>query len=561
MLESITVRNLALIKESEIMLRPGLNILTGETGAGKSIIIGSIRLALGEKAGRDIIRRGEEYALIELVFTSGRAEVSEKMRALDIPEELDGSITIQRKILESRSTCKVNGETVSSKALRELASLLINIHGQNDTQTLLDARNYRDILDEYGDESLLTLRDECGVSFKEYKALAKELEEARDNSSNKEKDIALARFEAEEIEASRLVIGEDEELEDKYRLMKNSQKIVEYIGHAYGAVNDEDGAGAMLGLAVRELGNANQYDESLSDIADKVATAEDIIKDACRSMQDYMDSMDFSEAEYREIENRLDTINHLKNKYGDSIEKVLEYGAGRVEFINRMEDYDAYLANLEVKVGDARRKCLKLASELSDLRRQAGKNLEAKLIENLVDLNFANVDVSVEVDSDSEYLGAMGQDKVDFLVSFNLGEPVKSLSQVASGGELSRFMLALKAITADREEMETLVFDEIDAGISGKTAWNVSQKMAVIGKEHQVIAITHLPQIAAMADSHYLIEKRESDDSTITDIYRLGDAEVELEIARMVSGGELTEAGISNARQLLENAKSCKIDM
>ncbi len=560
MLESITLKNLALIKESELTLRPGLNILTGETGAGKSIIIGSIRLALGEKANRDIIRRGEEYALIELVFTSRRADVSALMRELDIPEEPDGTIYIQRKILESRSTCKCNGETVSSRALKSLASMLINIHGQNDTKDLLDARNYRDILDDYGDESIVSLRDEVAAAVKQYKSLVSELEEAKGNLSSREKDIALARFEAEEIDAARLVVGEDEELEEKYRLMKNSQKIVEYMGRAYGATND-DGAGAMLSVAVREIGSALQYDENLADIADRIATAEDILKDACRSMQDYMDSMDFSEAEYRETENRLDVINHLKNKYGESIEKVLEYAKERKEYIAKMEDYDAYLADLEVKAGDARRNSLKAANELSALRKQAGKELEGKLIENLVDLNFANVSVEVSIDSNEEYLSVTGQDKVDFLVSFNLGEPVKSLSQVASGGELSRFMLALKAITADREEIETLVFDEIDAGISGKTAWNVSQKMAVIGREHQVIAITHLPQIAAMADTHYLIEKKESDDSTITDIVRLSDSEAELEIARMVSGGELTEAGISNAKELLENAKSCKMEL
>lgn len=561
MLESITLKNLALIKESELTLRPGLNILTGETGAGKSIIIGSIRLALGEKASKNIIRRGEEYALIELVFTSKRECVADKLRELDIPEESDGSIVIQRKILESRSVCKCNGETVSSRALRELASLLINIHGQNDTQSLLDARNYRDILDDFGGDEVLRLRDNCGLAYKEYKALLDELDEARDQDSNKEKEIALSRFEVEEIEAARLVVGEDSELEEKYKLMKNSQRIVEYIGKAYGAINDEQGAGALTGVAVRELTYACQYDEGLDELLGKISTAEDIIKDAMRDMQDYMDRMDFSEAEYREVENRLDVYNHLKNKYGNTVEDVLAYAEGRKAYITKMEDYDAYLASLEVKIGEGRRKCLKLAGSLTEERVRAGKELENKLVSNLVDLNFANVSVEVKVDSDEAYLSASGMDKVDFLVSFNLGEPVKSLSQVASGGELSRFMLALKAITADREEIETLVFDEIDSGISGKTAWNVSQKMAVIGKEHQVIVITHLPQIAAMADSHYLIEKRESDDSTVTDIARLGDAEAELEIARMVSGGELTEAGISNAKELLENAKSCKMDI
>jgi len=561
MLESITLKNLALIKESELTLGPGLNILTGETGAGKSIIIGSIRLALGEKASKDYIRRGADYALVELIFTCRREDIIARMKELDIPIEPDDSICIQRKITESRSQCRCNGETISSRALRELASMLIDIHGQNDTQTLLDARNYRDILDDYGDEELRRLRNESHNLFGEFKRLQNELEAAGLKDGGREKEVALAGFEISEIENARLVTGEDEELEDKYRIMKNGQRISELLGHAYEAVNDDSGALMLIGSALREIISASQLDDNLNELTDKVNTAEDIIKDALRDINQYMDRLDFSDEEYRRVTERLDVYNHLKNKYGSTVEAVLDYLEERKAFVAKMEDYDSYLASLEIKVLESKKKYLECASALSAARKKCADELEKKLIDNLSELNFLNVSVNVSVDSDEKYMSESGIDKVDFLVSFNPGEPLRSLSQVASGGELSRFMLALKAVTAGKEQEMTLVFDEIDSGISGNTAWNVSKKMALIGREHQVIAITHLPQIAAMADSHYLINKTASDSETVTDIVRISEEEATHEIARMVSGGELTDAGLTHAKELLDNAKSCKINL
>lgn len=559
MLESITVKNLALIRESEVMLRPGLNILSGETGAGKSIILGSIKLALGQRAAKDVIRRGEEYALIELIFTSDNDEVFKKMDELDIPKEPDGTISIQRKIMENRSVCKCNGETISSKALKDIASMLINIHGQNDTQTLLDARNYRDILDDYGDDALIAKKEQMDLLYSEYRVASEELKDALESNTAKDKDIALARFEVDEIEAARLTVGEDEELEEKYHLMKNSQKIAESLSKIHSAINIDSGAGAQVSYSIREMGNVLQYDEKLTGMSESLADAEDIIKDTLRSIQDYMESMEFSEQEFRETEDRLNTYNHLKDKYGNTVELVLEYADKQRAFITKMENYEGYVEELKAKVQKSKVDALSCGKELSDLRKKTAVAMQEKLIGNLKELNFDSIQMEIAVNNDEELLGRHGIDDVDFLVSFNMGEPVKSLSQVASGGELSRFMLALKAATADKESIETLIFDEIDSGISGKTAWNVSQKMALLSKDHQVIAITHLPQIAAMADTHYLIEKKVVDETTITDIRRLDDGERENEIARMLSGGDLTETGLSNAKELIENARSCKM--
>ncbi len=552
MLESITVKNLALIKESEIGLHEGLNILTGETGAGKSIILGSIRLALGERADKDAIRTGAEYALVELVFRSKADRVVECMKQMDLPIESDGSIYISRRIQEGRSVAKCNGETISAKDLRKLAAMLIDIHGQNDTKELLDVRNYRDILDDYGPEELGALKNEMAGQFAAYKKLKGELDDIDVVSGNRDKDISLAEFELNEIENAKLSEGEDDELEDKYRMMKNAGRIAESLSKVSGMLNSDDGTGAMIGAAVRELGSVTQYDTSVSEMADRLAVAEDMITDILRDMQNYMDDMDFSEAEYREIENRLDTINHLKNKYGDSIDKILKYAEDKRNYLEKMTDIDAYRDKLKASVTAAHDAALKTADKLHKLRDKAASDMATALTERLHELSFDNVTLNIPVQANKDNLSSHGMDDVDIEVSFNVGEPVKSLSKVASGGELSRFMLALKEVTAGKDAVETLVFDEIDSGISGKTAWNVSGSMKNLASTHQVIAITHLPQIAARADSHYLIEKRVEGDSTVTDISRLDDNGRIEEIARLLSGGELTDTGIENAKELLE---------
>ncbi len=558
MLESITVKNLALIRESEITLTPGLNILTGETGAGKSIILGSIRLALGERATKDVIRQGAEYASIELVFTSKDEAVANKMRQLDIPTEPDGSIYINRRIMESRSVAKCNGEPITGKALRELASMLINIHGQNDTQTLLDAKNYREILDRFIYDTKSDEFAHMSNAYREYSSSLSELREAGNIDDNREKDVELATFEVQEIENARLSLGEDEQLEEKYNLMKNSVRIVEALGKAVGALDIDNGTGAGIGVALRELNGVASYDDSINELIGELNTAEDIIRESLRSMNDYVTSLDFDDMEYRQVEERLNVINHLKDRYGDSVEAILQYAAERKQYIEKMADYDAYLEMLRAKEAAAKKAALEAAHKLSDIRRDGAKMLEKRLSENLQSLNFQNVDFKIDVISDDEQLGVNGVDDIRFLVSFNVGEPLRSLNEVASGGELSRFMLALKALTADADSVETLIFDEIDAGISGKTAWSVSEKMSSIAKESQVIAITHLAQIAAMADTHFVIEKNVVDDSTVTQIARLDATGHMNEIARLLSGGELTDVSTANAKELIEQALSKK---
>lgn len=554
MLESITVKNLALIKESRIQLHEGLNILTGETGAGKSIILGSVRLALGERAGKDVIRTGADHAMVELVFTDKSEEVIQCMKELELPAEEDGSIFISRRIQEGRSVAKCNGEMISGRDLKRLAALLIDIHGQNDTRELLDVSNYMDILDEFGADSIGPLLDKMKLGYKEYKAIEDELKEAAASCESRDKDISLAQFEVQEIENARLSTGEDEELEERYAKMKNAGRIAEGLSKVSSALSDEGGVSDILGSAQRELGSLTQYDTNVSNMLDGLATSADMIDGLLRDIQGYMDEMEFSEAEFRETENRLDTINHLKNKYGSTIEDVLKYAEDKSAYLEKMQDMDAYMSRLNVKRDEAHKKAMDIACKLHDARVETAKSLCGLMTQKLKELSFENVSMDIEVSSDEGRLGVSGIDDTDILVSFNKGEPVRSLSQVASGGELSRFMLALKEVTAIKGGVDTLVFDEIDAGISGRTAWNVSGSMKKLAATHQVIAITHLPQIAARADRHYLIEKHTEDDSTVTDIRELKDEEKVEEIARLLSGGELTKAGLVNARELIESA-------
>lgn len=561
MLESLHVKNLALIKEEEVTFYPGLNILSGETGAGKSIILGSIRLALGAKAGRDFIRNGEDYALIEMIFRSDKKEVKDKLLELDLPVEDDGTVFISRKIMDGRSNAKVNGETVTGKGLRSIASLLINIHGQNDTADLLDSSNYLEILDDYAGNAIEREKEQVAGAFAEYTELKNELDKNKSLDKNRDKELSLAQFEVNEILAAKLQPGEDEELESRYRRMNNSKKIAEYIGRAYSALDDEAGASSSLDFALREIRNGQNLDSGLDEIEEAVATASDIVADCKRNISNYLAEMEFSEAEFYEVESRLDVINHLKDKYGDSIEKILKYADEQQKLIEKLSDFSAYLADLEVKVHKAKKELLEKSRELSRIRKDKAAVLSGELVKNLKQLNLEHALCEVAVATDEEKITETGIDSVDFSVSFNIGEPPKSLGLVGSGGELSRFMLALKAITADKDRTETLIFDEIDAGISGKTAWNVAEKMNVIGQEHQVIAITHLPQISAMADSHFLIEKISDDLRTETHIRHLDENESIEEVARLMSTDTITDSIRESAAQLRKQALGVKKHM
>lgn len=550
MLTHLHVKNLALIREAEIDFTEGLNILTGETGAGKSIVIGSVSLALGGKVSREMVRPGADYGLAELVFLVNREKQKEKLLELGITPEED-QVIISRKISDGRSINKINGETVTLSQLRETASLLIDVHGQHEHQSLLQKKKHLEILDEFAKEELGPVKEKLAGAFQNWKKLKKQLQEAQMDEESRLREISLLEFETDEIGKAELVPGEDEELERRYRRMTNARKLMEAAGSAYALTGyeEESGAGAVIGRAVRELQSAVSFDEELSGLASLLSDVDGLLNDFNREMSDYLTSLEFDEKEFSETEERLNLLNYLKSRYGHTLEEILAYQEKQEQRLAALQDYDRYLQDLEAQLKKAEEELQDLCAEASGIRQRYGKMLCEKIKEHLIDLNFLNVEFEMAFEELPEYT-AQGKDSAEFLISTNPGEPLRPLMKIASGGELSRIMLAIKTVLADRDEIDTVIFDEIDVGISGRTAQKVSEKMMLIGRTRQVICITHLAQIAAMADSHYRIEKQVEEGETRTQIRRLSEKESIEELARILGGAEITDAVTKNAEEM-----------
>lgn len=551
MLQSLHVKNLALMEETEVDFSGGLNILTGETGAGKSLLIGSVNLALGGKFDKEMLRRGADSALVELVFVTQSEKVKEKLLQMELEAIEDGTVIISRKMQVGKSVCKINGESVTAKQVKELAETLIDIHGQHEHQSLLHKKNHMEILDSYCGGEYKSAAQAVEESYRVCSKLRKEMSEEIMDEEAKEKEKSLAEFEWKEIEQAKLVVGEDEELEKRYRLMSNSKKIAESLAESYQYTgNDGDaGAGSSLSRALRALRSVSAYDERLQELEGQLSEIDNLLSDFNRDISEYMSDCEFEGEEFVEVEDRLNLINRLKGKYGNTIEAVIAYGEERKQLLDKLSDYDAYMQELESKLKKAEEELMKGCRELSAIRKKYGTVLTEKLKEALINLNFISVEFEIAVRPEQTPT-AKGYDDVEFLISTNPGESLKPLAQVASGGELSRVMLAIKTVLAGRDDVDTLIFDEIDAGISGRTAWKVSEQLDTVAGIHQVICITHLPQIAAMADTHFVIEKSSTQDNTITDIRTLEKEESLSELARLLGGDELTEAALSNAREM-----------
>ena len=558
MLVSLHVKNLALIQETEVNFNEGLNILSGETGAGKSIIIGSINLALGARADKEMIRNGAEYALVELIFQINDNNILENIRALEVPVEDDGLIIIQRKIQPSRSICKICGETATAKQLKALSELLIDIHGQHEHQSLLYKKNHLEILDVFAGDKLEKIKLDIKTRFSEYTKIKKELDEFCADDSVKAKELSLAEFEYNEIEEAALFEGEDEDLEALFKRMSNSRQIVEAASRAYNLTgNSNQSAADSIGYAVRDIRGLEGYDDRIKQLADELENIDSLLSDFNRSMAEYLSELEFDGEEFTKTQERLNTLNHLKLKYGGTISKVLEYQSSLAEKIEKLRNADEYKAQLENKLRSVYEALRELCIKASELRKKEAKKLSKDMVNALTDLNFLEVKFEIRVE-EKEEINATGFDDVEFIISTNPGEPMKSLGSVASGGELSRIMLAIKTVLADRDSIPTMIFDEIDTGISGKTAWKVSEKLGALSRSHQIICITHLPQIAAMADSNYKIAKKALDNKTVTNITKLEADEVVEELARMLGGEDITDAVRDNANELINTARAKK---
>ncbi len=562
MLISLHVKNLALIDETEVYFGNGLNILTGETGAGKSIIIGSVNLALGAKAEKEMIRTGADYALVELVFQIEKEEQLQEIRQLELPVEEDGTVILQRRIMPGKSLCKVGGETVSVRQVKALAGILIDIHGQHEHQSLLKPGKQLEILDDYAGEALYKLKKQLKERYEEYKEVMRQLSADDVDEETRKREISLAEFEAQEIEEAGLSPGEDIELEKTYRKLVNGQKIQETLTLAHQLSGyEEGGAGDAVGRAVKEVRSIVSYDETLQEFENQLLDIDSLLNDYNRMAADYLSNLEFDGELFSRTEKRLDVINHLKSKYagtGNSIEEILAYQEKLQEKLEKYQNFDAYKQQLLQKESSLKEALLKLCGKISKIRKDSALKLAQSMKKALIDLNFMDVAFEINVQPEPDKIGAEGYDKTDFMISTNPGEALKSLSQVASGGELSRIMLALKTVLADKDEIETLIFDEIDTGISGKTAWRVSEKMGILGKKHQLICITHLPQIAAMADTHFQIEKSVVEERSVTRIRKLEEEDSIKELARMLGGASITETVLNNAREMKDLATKSK---
>ncbi|MBE5885909.1 MAG: DNA repair protein RecN [Lachnospiraceae bacterium] len=558
MLLQLHVKNLAIIDEVEVDFTEGLNILTGETGAGKSVILGSIHLALGAKADKDSIRDGAEYALVELVFQAENEEQRKRILDLDLPIEDDNIIILQRKIMPARSVFKVCGEAVSVSVLKELAPVLLDIYGQHDYQSLLQDKKHLDILDSFGDGRLTDKKAILKEEYAKYLELKKLADTPEMSPEQRERELSFARFEADEIDKAKLIPGELEELESNLRKMENSGKVKEGLSRVLQLVRDEDtSCENVLNRALREMSNVSSLDEDMEEYEARMSEVDSLLRDLSRDISSYLEADDFDEREFARLQERVDLINHLQIKYGKNIEKILEYAEERKAYIQRLENAAEEGERIQKELQMQESLLKKCAEEVSALRKEEAQKFEQEIMEALHDLNFMQAEFKVSFE-EAETVSANGKDKIVFMISTNPGEKLRPLSAVASGGELSRIMLAIKTISAKRDAINTLIFDEIDSGISGKTAWKVSEKLGRLSHSHQIICITHLPQIAAMADSHYCIEKSGQDGKTVTQIKALNENGALNEIARLLGGDSITEVVLENARELKLQAQNAK---
>lgn len=559
MLKELHIKNVAVIDEVHIEFAEGFNALTGETGAGKSILIDSINMALGNRTSRDIIRHGCDFASVDICFEIENPAVFSALSELGIDAE-DGIVTVSRKLTaDGKSTCRINGMLSPANMVREAASLLIDIHGQSDNQSLLNPKNHLALLDEYG--NLACDLEEYSQVYNEYRSIEKEIDTLSADEDEKARRLELLRFQADEITAAALKPGEDEELEQSRDRLYNMESIISGAGTAYGALygGDDGTACDLLRQAVRAISAVAQFDPTLSESLDRlsgvVAEAEDIASD----IGDLLSKSDFSTAELDRIEERLDLISTLKRKYGNTIEEINSFAANAREQADKIEKSDERLKELENTRNVILSKLKDLAAKLTEKRKAAANELEAKITEELSALDMPKVKFSINLSALADgHFTKTGTDNAEFLISTNPGEDLKPMIKIASGGELSRIMLAIKSVLSVLDSVDSMIFDEIDTGVSGRAAQKIAEKICTLSRSKQVFAITHLAQIASMADHHFLIEKDQSGSASSTSVRLLDEDERTHELARIIGGVSVTELTLENAREMLKMADEKK---
>ena len=556
MLLYLHVKNYALIDDVEVEFSDGLNIITGETGAGKSVLLGSINLALGAKSKTDVIRDGEESAFVELHFSVENEAQRAVLNELEIDAPDDVAI-IYRKVTRQRSVGKICGVTVSSADLKTVADTFLDVYGQHDYQNLLKESMHIEILDEYAGEEVRALKEEVFKNYISYSSAKKELDGLEEDAEKRARDLDFLKFQLEEIENAALKRGEEEELREYLHLAENAERVAMALGKTGAMISEDEGALGRLSYAFRELSSVSGVTPEIGSFEEGLRQAQDILQETNRAMKDYLESLEFDEETLEQSRKRYDEINMILMKYGKTVDAVEEFYQKKSAEYEKLASFEKYKASLSEKVKQSEAELKAACEKLSALRKEEGKRMEAEIRAALSDLNFADSRFEIRFEKNDHYT-AKGYDLAKFYISTNVGEPERPLCDVASGGELSRIMLAIKTVCAGKDLVPTLIFDEIDAGISGTTAWKVSEKLGLLSRNLQVICITHLPQIAAMADTHFEIKKVEEAGHTVTKVKRLMQYESVAELTRLLGGSGKQDAAKENAKELLALAKKLK---
>lgn len=536
MITNLHIKNIGIIEEIEIELEKGLNVLTGETGAGKSLIIGSLNIISGGRFSKDMLRKGETNAFVEICLYEPENE-----------DAIDGNIIISREInLNGRNMCKINGRMVTVNELKEFMKKIIEIHGQNDNQTLLDNREHIRYLDNYIGESIYKLKSEYKQNYIKFNEIKKELKENYGDEKERQRKLDLLKYQLNEIEDAQLMEGEEEDLNSKQKIILNSEKIAKTLNDVDISIGEN--TIEAISNSIRLLEKIESIDNRYQEKVNSLRSVYYELQEIARDISNYKEEIYFDREEQKEVEERLDIIFSLKRKYGNSIEEILQYKEEIAKEIYRIENLEEYTNDLKVKQREIQNKLDEIGIKIYQLRKSKAEELSNMINRNLKELEMKNAKVNIHVDHVEEYFET-GKDKVEFYIKTNIGEDEKELSKIASGGEMSRIMLAIKTVLAGSDKIPVLIFDEIDTGISGKAANSVADKLNKIAEKQQVLCISHLPNIAAVADSNYFISKNIVNERTSTSIKRLNEQETIHEIAR-ISSGEISEATLQYAKEL-----------
>ncbi len=562
MLEHLHIKNVALIIESDIDFEKGLNIISGETGAGKSMVIDSLNFALGERASSNFLRKGEKMAVVDAIFRVKEEVILSKLRENGIEVEQDGIVLLTRTMNQSGKTiCRINGCIVTVGMMKECAEGLIDMHGQHNHQSLLNSTKHIQILDRFCGKELEQIKQKFDIAYKEVKEIDKSLSKLLGDEQQRARKMDLLQFQIEEIEQAKLRAGEEEELLEKRKILLNAEKIRNLTENSlqllYHGTQTEQSAIDQLSRALEDISDLTNYDEKVNNIYETLSSVYAQIDDAIRDLKHYSDNIVEEPEELENIEERIQLIYHLKKKYGNSIEEILDFYNNAVEEMDFLSNSEEMVKKLNQKKDKAEKELIQIAEQMSNIRVKKAKEIQKEIEKQLQDLEMKQGKFSILVE-DKKEISSNGKDRVEFLISANAGEELKPLAKIASGGEMSRVMLALKTVLAAADNIETFIFDEIDTGVSGRTAQKVAEKMAFVSKTHQIICITHLPQIAAMADNHFLIEKNEQEQKTVTTVMELDNEKSVCEIARLIGGVKITEATQKAAKELKEQANIFK---